>query len=451
MSHFRQVRERLASAASHWPGAVRAFEIVAFALLLPLLGHLVFPADPLGLAHGFPWVVVGPVALAARYGVAQGVCCALLAGASFALLGGSAALSLAIGTLVLATLVGDAASGWRRRSLRAEAENGYLTHRLKEFSNDYHVLSLSHGQLEAALAGQRYSLRQALQRLQPALATRDASREAGEELMAVFAQFCSVQVAGLYTMKSASLIDETPLAVLGDMPALPVFDPLLRLAIAERQLVSMKLQAQAESQPPSGLLAAVPIVDARDRLHAVLAISDMHFMAFQQDNLDKLALLSGYIGDRIAHSGSLDASPAEHFLAELDTALRFARSHGVQGSLVVLRLAPHRRRDAVMELLTGDLRSLDCAWRVPASAAGASNGDAAVAVLLPLVGKAGGNAWLDRQAEVVQQRFGVSLRELIGSARCLVLDGRSDRRSCLQFIAGHAGDELDAVRVDHVA
>jgi len=47
-----------------------------------------------------------------------------------------------------------------------------------------------------------------------------------------------------------------------------------------------------------GLLAVVPIVDSRDRLHAVLVIRDMHFMAFQQRNLDTLALLADYIGGR---------------------------------------------------------------------------------------------------------------------------------------------------------
>jgi len=443
---------RLERARARWPGPVRLIEIVVFATALPLAGRVLFAQDPLGLSHGFAWVAIGPVVLAARYGVAQGVVCAALAGLAFTATSGGAALPVSIGTLVLATLVGDATSAWRRRSLQAEAENGYLRHRLKEFSNDYHVLKLSHGQLEEFTAGQRLSLRCALQRLRPALATRDASRAAGEELMAVFAQFCSVQVAALHTLKSDNLVDPTPLAVLGGMGDLPLFDPLLRLAVQEKRLVSVKLDARAENRHEGGLLAVVPIVDARECLHAVLAIRDMHFMAFQQQNLNTLALLAGYIGDRIARSGSLDAAPAEHFLAELDSALRFVRTHAVEAVLVALRLNAHPLRERVAERLAEDIRRLDCSWRLPPT--DAQDAGCSIAVLLPLVGRAGANAWLDRTAAALGEELDVSLREVIDSARCLTLRSHHDRAHCLAFIDGaddEADEALSTVRIDHVA
>jgi len=448
----RVLRQGLQRLRARWPGPVRLAEIVAFATVMPVLVQVLTGEGAGGLVSGFSWAALGPVVLAARYGVAQGAACALLAAAALAVIGGPGVATLAIGTLVLATLVGDAASGWRRRALQAEAENGYLRHRLKEFSNDYHVLNLSHGQLEQSMAGQRLSLRCALQRLRPALATRDASREAGEELMAVFAQFCSVQVAALHTMKNATVIDEAPLAVLGGMNGLPRFDPLLRLAIGEKRLVSVKLDARAENLHEAGLLAVVPIVDSRERLHAVLAIRDMHFMAFQQQNLDTLALLASYIGDRIAHAGSLDQGPAEHFLAELDTALRFVKSHRVEAMLLSLRLGSHPLRERIAERLGEDLRRLDCSWRLPVAASDPDG--CSIAVLLPLVGRAGANAWLDRVSAGIVGEFGVELRELLESARCLTLGADHDRRRALAFIDGDDGDAdgtLHEGGLDHVA
>jgi len=452
LARIRSAGRMVGQRATGWQGPVRIAEIVAFATALPLLGSVLFDQDPLGRSHGFVWALVGPVVLAARYGVAQGVVCAALAALSFVLLVGADALPLGIGTLVLVTLVGDAASGWRRRSLQAEAENGYLRHRLKEFSNDYHVLKLSHGQLEEFVAGQRLSLRCALQRLRPALATRDASQAAGEELMAVFAQFCSVQVAALHTMKNEHVVDASPLAVLGDMGELPVFDPLLRLAIQERRLVSVRLDARAENHHANGLLAVVPIVDARARLHAVLAIRDMHFMAFQQQNLNTLALLAGYIGDRIARTGSLDEGPAEHFLAELDIALRFVKTHAVEATLVSLHLKPHPLREPIADRLVEDIRRLDCAWRLPPRQPAGDR--CAIAVLLPLVGRGGAQAWLQRTSDGIAEALGVPLHEALDSARCLALKADHDRRHCLGFIdesSAESDQTMSTKPIDHVA
>jgi len=144
-------------------------ELVFFALTLPVLGLLLFSSDPLGINAGFPWAAAAPLVFSARYGSSWGAACAAVAAVGFFLLSASsysgqttALVTLSVGTLIMCVVIGDVAAAWRARSGRAEAENEYLRHRLKEFSNDYHVLKVSHGQLEEFMAGQRLSLRQAL-------------------------------------------------------------------------------------------------------------------------------------------------------------------------------------------------------------------------------------------------------------------------------------------------
>ena len=122
--------------------------------------------------------------------------------------------------------------------------------------------------------------------------------------MAVFAQYGAVQIAGLYGIKSRDRIDPQPIASHGDMPELNLFDPLVKLAIENKQLVSVKLEAQANDIAESDLLAVVPIVDSHNHLHGILAIKDMHFMAFQQENLNVLALLGSYVADMLTRSKS---------------------------------------------------------------------------------------------------------------------------------------------------
>lgn len=163
------ITERLALPTS----ATRLIELLLFAWLLPLAGWLAFADDPVGLETGFPWVISGALVFAARYGSVWGAACAVLTGLfinlPLAAYAGSAGqhLTLALGSVVMSLVVGDTASAWRTRTQRSEAENHYLRHRLKEFSTDYHVLKVSHGQLEEHMAGQRLSLREALQRLKP--------------------------------------------------------------------------------------------------------------------------------------------------------------------------------------------------------------------------------------------------------------------------------------------
>jgi len=360
--------------------------MICFALFVPLIGSQIFSHDPLGLNSGFPWVAALPVVFAARYGSGWGIGCAILTALMcaypWAAYAGqtSSLIVLAVGTLVMCVIVGDSATAWRRRSGQAEAENQYLRHRLKEFSNDYHVLKVSHGQLEEYMAGQRLSLRQALQDLQPVLSSSDDGLQAGSELMAVFAQFCSVQIAGLYAIDENTVLKNEPVATHGDMFALPGDDPLLNLAIEERKLVSVKVESLANDTHESELLAVVPLVDAQGQLHGVLAIKDMHFMAFQQDNLNILALLGGYIGDMLTRSRGQSHSNTGWFSAELDTALRFARSHSVQSALVCIRLIENNQSETVIDFVTSSIRSLDSAWMPPEDYATPS-----AAILMPLM------------------------------------------------------------------
>ncbi len=418
----------------------RMIELLIFSCLLPMGGLLAFSDDPTGLHAGFPWVAAGALVFAARYGSLWGVLCAVLTGLlintplfAHADAGGQHA-ALALGTIIMCLVVGDAASSWRTRSQQSEAENQYLRHRLKEFSTDYHVLKVSHGQLEEHMAGQRLSLREALQRLKPVLSASGDGLQAGSELMAVFSQFCSIQVAGLYAMSGDSRVDPQPVATHGDMLELPLFDPILRTAIKERELVSIKLESLDEKHHENSLLAVVPLVDTNGRMHGVLAIKDMHFMAFQQQNLNILALLGNYMGDMLTRSKGAAESRAAWFMSELDTALRFAHSHSTESVLLSLRFNQEPSADKVAQFVSTSIRSLDASWLLTA------DDDATVlCLLLPLMSETHGQAFLQRVDKAVANQFGHPLKTCVEGMQLKSLRGGDSRASCLSFLMKHAG------------
>ncbi len=420
--------------------STRFIELLVFAFLLPLGGLMLFTDDPTGLKSGFPWVVAGALLFSARYGSLWGVACATLTGLFINLPivsygdAGAQHITLALGTLVMCLVVGDAASSWRQRSRRSEAENQYLRHRLKEFSADYHVLKVSHGQLEEHMAGQRLSLREALQRLKPELTFSHDGIQAGSELMAVFSQFCSIQVAGLYAMSSESRVDPKPVATHGDMFDLPVFDPILRTAIRERELVSIKLESLDEKHHENSLLAVVPLVDTDGRLHGVLAIKDMHFMAFQQQNLNILALLGSYVGDMLTRSKGTAKSRTDWFMSELDVALRFAHSHDTESVLMSLKFNGDTTSNEVADFVSTSIRGLDASWLTIAD-----DGASVLCLLLPLMSENQGRAFLQRIDSAVLERFHVPLNSTVQAMQLKCIRRKDSRALCLAFLGQHMG------------
>ena len=431
----------------------RLVELVLFAALLPLLGRLMFAGDPLGIHSGFPWVVAGPLLFAARYGSIWGFLCSVLASVVFVMMPTSAyaealtaVLSLCVGTAVMSIAIGDASSQWRRKTTQSSAENQYLRHRLKQFSTDYHVLKVSHGQLEEYLAGQRLSLREALQQLKPVLASNDEGMVAGSELMAIFAQFCSVQVAGLYTIKDDSRIDPKPIATHGDMGELPSIDPMMRIAIETHELVSVKLDSLANDDNKSSVLAVVPIVDLNDHLHGLLVIKDMHFMAFQQENLNILALLGGYVGNLLTRLRGQSHSKTAWFLSELDTALRFATQHDVQSSLLCIQLDDSEASVSVARFLSQNIRGLDSSW-LPKT----RTDNSAVAILLPLLSDEQCESYVQRASKLVEKTYGFPLTEIMVESVAMQLKPGDTRMSCMEFIKEYADLDMAAFELQETA
>jgi hypothetical protein len=419
---------------AHW--SYKLLEMLVFASAVPLIGHFFFSIDPVGMNGGFPWFILPPVIFAARYGAAWGFCCAALAAAAlaypFAAYAGQQTqlIALAVGTVVLSIIVGDFATRGKRDGAQQSAENHYLRHRLKEFSKDYHILKVSHGQLEEYMAGKRLSVRQALQQLKPLMSAGNGEDlTAGPELMAIFAQFGAVQVAGLYGMKTRNRINPQPVATHGDMPELSLFDPLLKLAMESRQLVSVKLEAQANETVESKLLAVVPIVDSHDQLHGVLAIKDMHFMAFQQENLNVLSLLGSYVGDMVTRSRSVGESRSGWFMAELDNALRFANTNRVVSTLLAVRLKSTDQTQIVADFLGTNIRSLDSSWQ-PQS----PSGETSVMILMPLMNEKQCRAYLERVAKKLFDEHKIELNNVTEEARMKQIRKKDNRDSCMAFI-----------------
>ena len=421
----------------------RVIELLFFALLLPVAGLFLFPDNPTGLQSGFAWVMAPCVVFAARYGSFWGICCAALTALFINLPmpaysdASSSHLVLGIGMCVLSLFVGEATSMLSKRYVKAEAENDYLRHRLEVFSTDYHVLKVSHGQLEEYMAAQRLSLREALQRLKPLLDSGPEGVRASQDLMAVFAQFCSVQIAGLYVISANGLVNSSAVATHGNMLELPQFDPLLRLALQQKQLVSIKRDMLAEKHHANSLLAVVPLVDFNERVHGVLAIKDMHFMAFQQENLNLLALLGCYLGNLLTRSAGVQQTPAAGFFAELQTVVRFAKQGHVDSMLLSMQFEPSEQGSLFADFICQSVRSLDSSLVLQSN-----HQHHVVGLILPLMTEQAEQAFRSRLETAVNEHFGTPLNHLMQNSQSKRVTAKDSVDTCLAFFTAHADDAV---------
>jgi hypothetical protein len=77
-------------------------------------------------------------------------------------------------------------------------------------------------------------------------------------------------------------------------------DPLVTEAARHRMTMSVR-----DDMDGSNVLAAVPLVDVEGRVHAVVAVHDVPFVAFNVETLELLAAIGGHLGDFLSHAEDL--------------------------------------------------------------------------------------------------------------------------------------------------
>jgi hypothetical protein len=216
------------------------------------------------------------------------------------------------------------------------------------------------------------------------------------------------------------------------MPELSVFDPVLRMAVKEKELVSIRHDQLKDQHPSNGLLAVIPLVDSEQHLHAVLAVKDMHFMAFQQKNLNVLALLGSYVGNQLSRSQGLGSSHAERFLTDVQTSLQFARQHHTPSVMLSLQFEPSEEGLQVARYACDGVRSLDASWL-----SSDHHQSPVLCLLFPLMNLSAGRAFLQRLDKAVNEEFAIKLSHIMQDSQIRALTSRDTLDSCKAFFNVH--------------
>ncbi|MGE3165444.1 MAG: PelD GGDEF domain-containing protein [Planctomycetota bacterium] len=405
-------------------------------LLVPIVGTLAWPEDPLLLTAGFPYLIFSPLLPALRYGFAFGFGSALALTLALAMAWWLQILPVpqfptetVFGMLTTCMIAGEFTNLWRRRADRAWAAAEYCQTRLNAFTPRYYTLKASHDRLEQKLAGSTQSLRTALQTVRdrfPPQRSRPPLDVVGSEILSIFANFCAVQVGCVFAVRDNAEVIWPPCATLGSGVQIPATHAFVSEALRTNQTVSAHFRTDQKSdlrERDQDVLAVVPIADAFHNVWALVVVQELPFMSFHQDNLVLMAVIGGAIGDELTSSleqtGSEDAGEQE-FRLHLRRCLDDRRDHGLAVSVVTFLLNPEFASSRVLDQITAQTRSLDLYW-ISAN----REGDTLLALLLPLTDELGAAGFLQRIEGHFRSRLGKSLAEAGVQAQSMTL-GRQD-------------------------
>ncbi|TDQ50422.1 PelD-like GGDEF domain-containing protein [Permianibacter aggregans] len=378
---------------SPWRSWVETFVLTAVAVVV---SYVTGPQDPFRLTQGFPWPMLGPLLAGLRYGFAHGFVSALLVLAALGVainqqlqIAEEFPLPWAIGVVVVAMVAGEFRDVWERRLRRLAGTNQYRAERLEEFTRSYQLLRLSHDRLEQTVANSGLSLREGILRLQSTLHAIDGlTPESLQKLLALLVEYGSLERAAIYPIKNNRLALDTPLATYGAEFTLETDDPIVRAALDNGELAAVNM-ISAPVAEQSGLLLALPMVDAAGEIHAMLVVKSMPFFAFHESSLKLLAVLAAHGIDHLLY-GSATTSVAR-FIKAFD---RVRRDQKVfkQPAMLIKFSGEHEPVSKAFETIKAHIRALDmvCITR--------ENNHVVVWLLLPLTDTLGARNWLQRES-----------------------------------------------------
>jgi len=355
-------------------------ETILLTLFVPLMGYLINNEDPFFLSYTFPWLLFASLLPAIRYGFGYGFASAILL-VSFISLAWEFKFvtieyfpsSFILGLLIFTMIIGEFTDMWLRKLGRQEVINKAQKKRLDEFTRNYQLLKVSHDRLENRLASSTHSLRESLISLKIKAkeieGNTDVLQKISFDILSILSDFAYVQNANIFQVKSNALISAKPLATLGKSVLIDSFNPMVRKTLETDRLVSINHDIYELDDNPmnkSSLLATVPISDTEGHIYGIVAIQEIPFVAFHQENLQLIAVICGHIGDQISHTEhrySIDGLQNTDFLHFIKRTIFDRKQFDIDTILLALVLPIDTELSSSIEtMLLGQMRGLDRAW-----------------------------------------------------------------------------------------
>ena len=290
---------------------VAVLETAGMSIGFPLMIYLLFkPLDPFLMKTSIPWLLLVPALLGSMHGLRYGLSSAalLISGQILHLWAHDAynvgqLISFGAAYLILGGLTGEFRDLWSRKVQRCLVDKAEMQIKLDLITRAFTLLKLSHARLEDRFTATEWSLLASVEDARRRISQIDVGdlRAFGEIVLDVFANQAMVQAASVFLTSRTYALPAKPSAVLGEPRSGVARHPLVLRAIKAGKLVAVDSQS-AMSHDRSYVVAAVPLVSASNRFYGVIAIHEMPFIAFHNEQFAVLSQLAANFADMLEQS-----------------------------------------------------------------------------------------------------------------------------------------------------
>jgi polysaccharide biosynthesis protein PelD len=389
-------------------------ETMVLTVLGIILGYWFIPGAAFFSVPGFSWLMVGPFLSGLRYGFAYAlnsalflIGCMWIASQYFPAWNSAAFSSTALALLFISIVAGEFNNYWTRQINKLQATADYLDNRLGEVTNAFNMLKISHERL-AQRAASRSTLRDSIlavrTRIMKAKLTDADMAGLGALILRIFADYTSIQQAGLFALKNDGEINTNALASFGGHFQIKPDDLLLQQALNNQKTTNLKPELVTEEEYSNLLLLAIPLVDVMGQVWGVVLVNKMPFRAFRPENIRLAAILGGHIADLISmryESNIVEDVDLQCFMLQVKRCMNDIKVYDLPGSMVAMQLGNDKDAEAMSALISGRQRGLDSAWM-----ARNRSGKQCLLVLLPLTDLHGVEGYRNQLQKMIAETYG---------------------------------------------
>ena len=180
-------------------------------------------------------------------------------------------------------------------------KTNYLQLRLKELTNAFFTLKISHDKLESIYIIQPASFRFVIAEILES-SKHNVPKESANNTLRILKKFFSVNSAMIWRVKNNK--PHHSFASIGNIDEqIDSNDKLIQEAISQKRAIYLN---DLENKEQTSYLYAIPFIDKRDNVVALLIIKEIPFLFYHEDTLLKINVVFNYIWTEYKKRASLD-------------------------------------------------------------------------------------------------------------------------------------------------
>lgn len=271
---------------------LQATEVILFTLIIGSVGYYIDPSDPLLVHSNFSFMILWLAIVTLFYGLNMGI----IMWISFAVMsfisyrGDDFFTSILLENLFFVFLFGLFFSNLHDEMDKYKIKNKYLQLRLKELSNAFFTLKISHDKLESIYINQPASFRFVISEILEST-QEHTPQESAKNTLKILKKFFSVNRAMIFQVRRNGL--EKCYASTGEANIeVNPNDKLIEEVLLQKKPMFLN---DLEEREQTSYLYAVPFVDKREEVVALLIVEEIPFLYYNQDTLLKISVVFNYI------------------------------------------------------------------------------------------------------------------------------------------------------------